>query len=519
ITDQRAQRVDDLVEEFIAAGTDVSMSQHPLPQKLADRVDGASDALALFEAEREVWEPSIVPALQRLGQTVKAWQMGRWDGGDVFFYSDLESRLAEVETLLSRRVAEPAIVLPWRIDQPPVPGLSSGFRYGVHVPTSVTPEAIGGYLEGWADPGQAWLRLGVSPADRLPHERRVAELALRMIGAWAADAGRIEIVSPWTGSLTREPGLLPDPLLAVFTGVKSRLGGRPYLGDLSLGDEMRARLFANREGGVLAMWDRSASRDGVVRMVLGESPEVVDVFGNRAPVPVVDGKHEVVLGPTPVFVEGIDVRLAELRASVEIDEPFLESEQTPHDRVVTFVNPWGRTMSGQVIFTEPSNWRIQPKRQFVSVAAGGTVRLPVRITFPASEVAGDKELTARLVMEADRAYDVDLKVPMEVGLSDVTFDATVALEPGPGGTVDAVATCVVTNVGEQAWSMHCYATLPGHARQSLPISQLEPGQTIVRRFRFTDGGEALAASALRCGLRAINGPRMLNRRFTLDDVQ
>ena len=143
----------------------------------------------------------------------------------------------------------------------------------------------------------------------------------------------------------------------------------------------------------------------------------------------------------------------------------------------------------------------------------------MRSSVSVAVVAGDKELTARLVMEADRAYDVDLKVPMEVGLSDVTFDATVALEPGPGGTVDAVATCVVTNVGEQAWSMHCYATLPGHARQSLPISQLEPGQTIVRRFRFTDGGEGLAASALRCGLRAINGPRMLNRRFTLDDVQ
>jgi hypothetical protein len=61
--------------------------------------------------------------------------------------------------------------------------------------------------------------------------------------------------------------------------------------------------------------------------------------------------------------------------------------------------------------------------------------------------------------------------------------------------------------------------MPRHPRQSLPISQLEPGQTIVRRFRFRDGGRTLVDEPLRCGLRAINGPRMLNRRFTLADVQ
>ncbi|MEM9790564.1 MAG: hypothetical protein AAF842_09170 [Planctomycetota bacterium] len=517
--EERQEALDEVVQRLVAAGSAVTMSMHPLPEVLAEEAGDASDGLALISADPAVWRPLVIPALTRHGPWVRAWQVGDWQAGDVFFYPDLVQRLAPLASLLQTRVADPQLVLPWRIDQPPLSGLSEAYQYAVAVPSSVVPDAIGGYLDSWPDRGRAWLRLETTSASRLPHERRIADLALRLIESTSAEPGRIEIASPWTRSTEREVSLIPDPLLGVFAQTAARLSGRPAAGELDLGPHLRARLFDGRDGALLAMWDRSAGGDPEVAMYLGERPVAIDVFGNRTPVPVVDGKHVVTLGPTPIFVEGIDGDLARLRASLAIDEPFVESEQVPHDRVVSFVNPWRRTISGQVVFTEPADWRIQPKRQFFSVAGGGTVELPIRVTFPASELAGPKRLTARLMIEAGQTYDVDLAIPMEVGLSDVQFDATVALEPGTAGTVDVVATCVVTNTGDRAWSMYSYATLPGHARQSLPISQLEPGQTIVRRFRFTDGGRSLAESPLRCGLRAINGPSMLNRRFTLDDVQ
>ncbi|MEM9251306.1 MAG: hypothetical protein AAGB29_03055 [Planctomycetota bacterium] len=517
--EERQEALDEVVQAMVAAGADVTMSMHPLPEWLAEEAGDASDALALVSADPTLWRPMLIPALSRHGQWVHAWQVGEWQAADVFFYRDLLQRLAPLASLLATRVADPLLVLPWRIDQPPVSGLSEPYRYAVVVPTSVVPEAIDGYLDGWPDRDRAWLRLEAQSANRLPHERRVADLALRMIAAASAEPGRIEIASPWTRGTRREVALVPDPLLGVFTQTAARLSGRPAAGDLDLGPHLRARLFEGRDGAVLAMWDRSAGGDPQVAMYLGDRPVAIDVFGNRTLVPLVDGKHVVVLGPTPIFVEGIDPDLARLRASLSIDESFVASEQVPHDRIVTFVNPWPRTISGQVVFTEPADWRIQPKRQFFSVAGGETVELPIRVTFPASELSGPKRLTARLTMDSDRSYDVDLTIPMEVGLTDVQFDATVALEAGTGGTVDVVATCVITNTGDRAWSMFSYATMPGHARQSLPISQLEPGQTIVRRFRFVNGGPSLAESALRCGLRAINGPRMLNKRFTLDDVR
>jgi hypothetical protein len=517
--DERQEALDAVVQRLVGAGADVTMSMAPLPEALAEEAQDATDALSLIRADPAVWRPMLVPALTRHGQWVRGWQVGGWRGDDVFFYDDLPGRLGALSAILTTWVADPLTVLPWRIDQPAMGGLSSGYRFGVHVPTSVTPEAIGGYLDGWPDRAAVWLRLDVNPADRLPHDRRAADLALRLISAWSAEPGRVALASPWTRAVQREMALVPDPLLGVFVQTGKRLAGRRSAGELDLGPHLRATLFEGRDGATLAMWNRSAEGSPSVEMYLGERPVAIDVFGNRQAMPAIEGKHRVALGPTPIFIEGIDVPLAKLRASLSIDEPFLESEQSPQDRVVTFVNPWPRTVSGQVSFTEPADWRLQPRRQYFSVAAGGTVRLPIRVNFPASELAGEKQLIARLQLEADRPYDVELTVPMEVGLSDVDFDATVALEPGPGGAIDAVATCIVTNTGDRAWSMYSYATMPRHPRQSLPISQLEPGQTIVRRFRFRDGGRTLVDEPLRCGLRAINGPRMLNRRFTLADVQ
>ena len=56
--------------------------------------------------------------------------------------------------------------------------------------------------------------------------------------------------------------------------------------------------------------------------------------------------------------------------------------------------------------------------------------LPTALSFPVSEVAGDHKLTARFEFNSDKSMVIDMSLPIEVGLKDVRFNGTVALNPG-----------------------------------------------------------------------------------------
>src|SRR5690606_38598558 len=107
---------------------------------------------------------------------------------------------------------------------------------------------------------------------------------------------------------------------------------------------------------------------------------------------------------------------------------------------------------------------------------------------------------------------VDLSTELEVGLRDVSFDASLTMEPGSvPGSIDAVVTSLITNRGREPLSLYAFAAAPGYPRQERIISRLLPGQSIVRRFRFEDAAEKIGASPIRAGLRETEGPAVLNR--------
>ena len=127
-----------------------------------------------------------------------------------------------------------------------------------------------------------------------------------------------------------------------------------------------------------------------MNLVLGDRPRVIDLWGNVTPLlrprGASAGQVQFALGEMPVFLVDIDGALAQLRASVAIDRPLIESSFMAHKRKLRFVNPYRQAISGLVRLKAPAGWTVSPPTLSFSVNPGETFereigRSPARARF------------------------------------------------------------------------------------------------------------------------------------------
>lgn len=543
--DLRLQKLQEVIASLKNAGRRVELSFSPVPEELA-HTRGVNSPLAakVFSAPLASWMPYVQPILVRQGQRVNTWQLGSADDAEAAYLPGLGQTVDAVYEEFRHWTPDPTLALPWRVDQPPhadVAGEHVG--YTVQWPTGVTPERLVDHLEdagglGWSDPaGSRRLQIRPSPADVTPHAARIADLALRMVHAWEQDAIGVALPDLWARGLERQESLLPDPLLGVAANVAARLAGYRAIGRLNLGDDRAAVIFERQPltedeahanpaavagQGMIVAWNiKAPDSRAKLEMFLGDNPIAHDVWGNTStPTRNEKQQHVLPLTDTPVFVTGIDPKLALFRSSFAIDQPFVTSTQTPHLRTVSVSNPWPVTISGHFTITGPEEWTIKPFRHVFSLAPGRTLRVPIAMRFPVNEVAGGKSLSADFDFTVERQHQIQLATPMQLGLEGLRFESSLALEAGAApGTVDAAVTCIITNTGQEPMSLNVFANLPGHARKDRLIPRLDPGQAVIRQIRFVDAAPALSQSDINFGVRETNGPAVLNQRVGIHDVE
>jgi len=517
--DDRLALLDELIQQLVVQRTRVTLSLDPLPAALLQEtgMDGSSQ-LSILAGETSHWRPWLGPVLMGQGQRVHRWKLGSTREANGFQIDDLPEVLAEVADRLRGLTPSPQLVLPWRAYESPRRDMTEPVIYDVDVPPSVQPRFLEQSLEPWRNLSGARVQLHLREpnATEMSQARRVDDFARRLIHAWKWDPAGVSLSTPWAATSDRGALLHPDPLLGVFAEAAARLSGRTWRDSIPIRKGIGCMIFDGPAGGMLAMWSDSAVGDrAVVEMYLGEEVVAIDVWGNRQPVPMVNGKHRVKLSTTPIFIEGIDPELAQMRAAFVVDRPLIESEQVRHERQITLHNPWPRTISGKLLLLRPDHWNIQPKRVFFSIPAGQTRKIGVNMMFPISELAGPKTIVARADFTADHRYDVELSTQIEVGLTGVDFDASLTLEPNADdpGVQDVVVTQLITNLEEQPVSLYAFVNLRGFPREERLIAQLQGGESIMRRFRIIGAGEAVREFPVRVGLRELSGPAMLNKRI------
>jgi hypothetical protein len=234
----------------------------------------------------------------------------------------------------------------------------------------------------------------------------------------------------------------------------------------------------------------------------------VDLWGNVTPLIQGDsGKSDTVdleIGPMPVFLVDIDGVTAQLRASVGFDQPLLESSFEPHSRHIHFVNPGKTTIGGQLKLTGPTGWTLTPSVFSFTLNPGETFDREVSIEFPYNSFAGPKTVTADFQVQAERNSSFSVPITLSLGLSDVGMES-LALRDGN----DLIVQQMISNYGDKPIDYTAFAVYPGQARQERLVTQLGPGRTTIKLYRFNNV-QFIQNAKVRSGLRELEGTRILN---------
>jgi hypothetical protein len=304
----------------------------------------------------------------------------------------------------------------------------------------------------------------------------------------------------------------PQELLMVIRTLTATLGGTTFRGKVPIADGVEAFLFDKNGQGIIALWDAGADgRSDEIRTLplnLGQRPVSVDLWGNVTPLfrtaeQRKDGKVPVKVGAMPVFLVDVDGEMAQLRASVALDRPLLESSVEPHARRLRFTNPYRQAIGGMVKLKAPPGWTLSPPTFTFSLNPGETFERELRIEFPYNSFAGDKALTAEFSLGVDASSAFDVPIALKLGLSDVGME-TLALRDGD----DVVVQQMISNYGDRPIDYTAFALFPGQARQERLVTKLAAGRTTVKKYRFKGAGAG--ESKVRVGLKELSGTRVLN---------
>jgi hypothetical protein len=512
---QSVNTTDPLITQLLLAGLDVGLTITAVPRDLATAAGCDTDKpLDLFSRDPKLWVNHLQALLALYGQGVSRWQIGSTGSTEAFHRRDLDTIVPQLRSELGRYVARPILMVPWsaRHDLAPIPPAIDGLM--MTVPTSVRTSSLADYTNSWPrDARIAALHLRTLNPERFNHEDRGSDLASRLIESFRLGLPQLAIDKPWA---PRGQHLDPDPILPVWDHVTHQLAGHQFVGSMPLGPDVTALLLDGQAGGVMVVWsngDHQATAD--IDLYLGPSPVAFDAWGNPKPIQRVGDKQQITVGQSPLFIDGIDMRLARLRAGFRLEPDFVISAHARHEHTLRIDNPFPRTIAGRLHFISPARWDIQPRIQNFSIPAGQSLRLPLTFTFPISEIAGEKRLTARVEIEADESYELELAAPITLGLKHVKLDPSVIVERGPTGTIDVVVTATVINHGETDESFYAFAVAGDLPRQERIVAPLPAGQTMVKRFRFNDAARLLKGQDIRVGLRQTDGPAVLNHLVTV----
>jgi hypothetical protein len=520
---ERFQATRRMIDALLASDTEVTFALDSVPARLARTVGvDTSQVLELLSRDPAEWRTHLDEMLINFGLRVRRWQVGSAERADAFWKPDLQELVDDVTASLSRFLPEPTLIIPFTAEQE----ISSGLTLrgiSITVPHEIAASALAEYATPWIDGDRALaVTFGLLPTDVYGPRQQVVDTLLRGLHGWRADLPVMAIRAPWRWNANG--AAVPDPAFAAWRGLTDALGGRHFAGELALGDTIQCWLMEgpSRDDDALVVWRDQAEESATTtaRLILADHPvRVRDAFGNSRELAAVDGVHELPIGDLPIFVENIDLPLAQFRAGFEINPPFVPARHRAHEREIVLRNPWDVGISGTIRLLDPAGCHISPRRHEFVIRANEEVRLPVTVVCDRSVVSGEKELVADIQLSAERSYRLRAATSFHVGWRAVELHASWAVTRNAvTGERDLVITQIVTNRGDRAMNLDAFVHAPGTGQKRRIIAALQPGATITRAFPIRDGAARLSGRRIRYGVSERDGVAQLNRMLELPDL-
>jgi len=465
----------------------------------------------ILKAPPEDWQPQLSELIARHASHLHRWQLGA-DGTDAFVTDKgMRQVYDQVYQQFAALVYEPDLAMPWPAWYEMEGKLPA--TVALNVPSQVLPSQIPLYMQEIRGQKGHNLSITLQALDRQQYGREVQirDFVQRLVYALAADAKRIDLPLPYTVQRDGDEFVQqPQEMLIVLRTLIGALGGSRFRGKVPIADGVEAFLFERNGKGALVLWDRG-NKPGVKQLAvnMGERPVLMDLWGNAKPLLSGDdgrvaGTTQIEVGSMPVLLLDIDASMAMLRASVALDRPLIESSFQPHSRRLRFVNPSGTAISGSVRLKAPPGWTVNPPTHTFSLNPGETFDREISIEFPYNSYAGEKNIDAQFLVQGERNTTFTVPLTLHLGLSDVGMQ-TMAIRDGN----DVIVQQTIQNYGDKPIDYGSFAIFPGQARQERLVTNLAPGRTTLKRYRFTNV-QVSPGMKIRVGVKELEGSRILN---------
>jgi hypothetical protein len=516
------------LDQLLAANRHVTLCVGPVPEAAAAALHISSkDSWAFMQADPAVWSPYLTALMDKYGQRLGLWQIGR--AGEAFGIDASPALVTEGQKLqrqFSAMVSGAKVLVPVEMAASLLTGpMASGVGSTIIADSTVTPDQIDSFMQmvrsGKEMSTPRSLVVPGLPADDYGRTTAASECVKRLVTFWQAsrenldrgDRVELDIEQPWRIERGRVPRVAPTIEAAVWSNTLAMLAGRRIAGSFPIASGVTCLVLvptqaaASTRGGALVLWNDSAPRDlAVLQSPLGQGDvHLVDMYGNaRAAEHVrnelgsdeirVEARYE------PVFIEGVDVDLVRFLSSLHLTPSLLESNNQRQEMELVIDNPWPTGITGNIRLLKPGGsdatsrtrgWRVSPRLFPVSVGAGQTSRMPFSVAFSPAEEMGLKEFVMEVSISADKPYRTfQVTRRVSVGMADLNLELS-ATSRGINGE-DLLIEATITNTGTRSRTLSLTAYAPELPRSKASVSDLAPGTQTIRRFTYKGASASLA---------------------------
>ncbi len=512
-------------ERLLSQGIDLTYVLTNLPRALTHelRID-PDNPIPMLLAKNDPWLPYLSKTLNVFGERVRRWQLGPTGGESALGRSGLQSDLEMIRKKLRTQIPRPVLVLPWSLSVAAETANAAADSIVLTWPVGVPASEIGPAYKAATMNSHGLervLHIEVPKEETFGGRAAAIELTRRTAAAWAAGARRLTIDRAWRALPEADDRLQPTPEAAVWRIMCSVLAESAIVGMLPVAEGVTVYMIDGPGGGAIIGWSDGADPEqAVVRGWLGEGEVwAMDPFGNRTEIERDEfGSHVVRFEEMPTIVTGVDVPLARFRAAVRVEPSFIAARAERHEIEIVIENPWPVGITGRLRLAEPVEWTISPRVIPFVLSPGETARVPVELAFAPGQEAGRQRLIAEVDLTAERRYPLTRwPLALDLGLPTIEMSPSYRVEPSPSGEgTDLVVSMLITNTGDFSLTVEAFAQAPGYRAFEAPVSGLQPGASVTRRFRFDGGGERLKGRAVRVGLKETSGTGRLNRTLEIE---
>ncbi len=493
-----------------------------LPPKLTEAL-GGNTWLQLLTAPQESWQNPLSFLISRHANRIDRWQLGADDNDDFAISPEYRKVYSRVFKQFGNLIDKPSLAMPCPLLYELPNPLPSSIE--LSVPTTILPAEIPLYVQDFKgrDIGSSCLSLSLLDENQYDRLTRIRDLAQRVVYSLASDVPRIDLPLPLIAHEEVDQQLCePQELVIIERTLFGALSGAQFRGKLPIADDVEAFLFERNHQGVVVLWNRDATNQPqTISVNLGEHLARTDLWGNRTDlikpsIPQGDDDGEsshrrasadlvqVQVGRMPVILTGVDSEMCRLRVSVGFDQPLIESSFEAHTRHLRFSNPYTQPIGGTLKIHGPPGWNFNPPTFNFTLNAGENFDREVAIEFPYNGVAGPQAVSAEFNLQTDRHVQFIEPLPLTLGLSDVGTQCMAYRDKG-----DVMVQQMITNYGEKPITYSTFAAYPGRPRIERLVNSLNPGQTVIKKYRFLKVSTG-KSSRIRVGLKEIDGTRILN---------